>query len=140
MRKKAIILAIISIVYIIGFPLLKNKVLDARYTIVLEVTGEANALSKGTEIWIDSIYRDGAVVDITKLALDAGWENRVRLFNPGTEAGKWFIVIRSKKNTRIDFVTHPYSGIVRITDYEGNVSEFDLYSEEEDTKSLILNY
>ena len=85
MRKKAIILAIVSIIYIIGFPLLKNKVLDARYTIVLEVTGEANGQSKGTEIWIDSIYRDGAAVDFTKLALDRGWENRGRLFYRDSE-------------------------------------------------------
>ncbi len=140
MRKKAIILAIVSIIYIIGFPLLKNKVLDARYTIVLEVTGEANGQSKGTEIWIDSIYRDGAAVDFTKLALDRGWENRGRLFNAGTEAEKWSIVIRSKKDTRIDFVTHPYSGVVRVIDYRGNVTELDLYSEEEGTKSFILNY
>lgn len=140
MRKKAIILAIVSIIYIIGFPLLKNKVLDARYTIVLEVTGEANGQSKGTEIWIDSIYRDGTAVDFTKLALDRGWENRGRLFNAGTEAEKWSIVIRSKKDTRIDFVTHPYSGVVRVIDFRGNVTELDLYSEEEGTKSFILNY
>ena len=49
-------------------------------------------------------------------------------------------MIRSKKDTRIDFVTHPYSGVVRVIDYRGNVTELDLYSEEEGTKSFILNY
>ncbi len=140
MRKKAFILAIISIIYIIGFPVLKNKVLDAKYTIILEVTGEANELSRGTEIWIDSIYRDGEAVDLTKLPLNAGWENRGRLFNPGTEAAEWSIVIRSKEDTRIDFVTHPYSGMVRVIDYKGNAVELDLYSEEEGTKSFTLDY
>lgn len=140
MRKKAIILAVISIIYILGFPLLKNKVLDARYTIIIEIAGESNPLSKGTEIWIDSIWQDHEETDLSSFALGADWENRGRLFNPGIESSEWRIVIRSKENTRIDFVTHPFSGVVRIIDYRGNVTELDLYSGEEGRKSFILNY
>lgn len=140
MRKKAFILAIISIVYIVGYPLLKNKVLDAKYMIEISITGESCELSKGTEIWIDSIWMDGAEVDLSGLTLGEYWENRGRLFNPGTKPAEWTVLIRSKESTRIDFVTHPFSGKIRITDYQGNVTEMDLYSAEEGKKSFQLNY
>lgn len=133
MRKKVIIIAILSIIYIIGYPIFKEHVLDAPYMLVIDVTGEKNEASGGTEVWIDSILRDGKGIDINTLSLGEGWENRGRLFHTGEESVSWKFCVRSKEETVIIFVTHPYSGIVKITDSEGNTEEIDLYSPVEST-------
>lgn len=131
MRKKIIIFGILSIIYIVGFPFIKEHVLDAPYLLTIEVVGEKDENSGGTEIWLDSISKDGESMNLNTLPLGDNWENRGRIYNPGNERSCWKICIRSKKETVITFLTHPYSGIVKITDPEGNVEVINLYSSEE---------
>lgn len=139
MRKRIVVIAILSIIYIIGFPIFKEYVLDAPYIVIIEVTGEKNDQSGGTEVWIDGIYRDGEILDIGTLQLDKGWENRGRLFNTGEESSKWKLYIRSKEKTSITFVTHPYSGIVKVIDSKGKVEVIDLYSSVQGIYSYTVN-
>lgn len=139
MRKKIIIFGILSIIYIIGFPLFKQHVLDAKYNITVQITGNKNEASQGTEIWIDTIKKDGEAIDFSKLILSGNWENTGRLFNPGKEATEWSFVVRSKDMTEITFITHPYSGMVTITDGNGNVKEIDLYSPEQGEYKYLID-
>ena len=139
MRKKVIIVAILSIIYIIGFPVFKEYVLDAPYSFVIETTGEKNESSGGTEIWIDGIKKDGENVNLNTLKLGENWENRGRIFNSGEKSSSWKLCVRSKKATVITFVTHPYSGIVKITDSKGNTKAIDLYSPREEIYSYTVN-
>lgn len=139
MRKKVIIFAVLSIIYIIGFPIFKEYVLDAPYMLVIETTGEKNETSSGLEIWIDGILKDGTSLDINTLRLGKGWENRGRLFNTGEKSSSWKLCVRSREKTVITFVTHPYSGIVKITDPEGNTEVIDLYSSVEGTYSYTVD-
>ena len=131
MRKKITIFGILSIIYIIVFPFVKEYVMDAPYKLVIEIEGEKNENSKGTEIWINSISRDGEFLDLNNVFLGEGWEIRERIFNTGEKCTSWKIYIRSKQETVITFVKHPYSGIVKITDPEGKTEIIDLYSPEE---------
>lgn len=140
MRKKVIIIAILSIIYIIGFPIFKDHVVDAPYTVWIETTGEKNESSGGTEIWIDSIQRDDKTLALNTIFLGNGWENPGRLFHAGAEQTKSRLVVRSKEATVITFVTHPYSGKVKVTDSQGNVETIDLYSAEEGTLEYTISY
>lgn len=140
MRKKVIIIAILSIIYIIGFPIFKEKVIDAPYTVLIETTGEKNEASGGTEIWIDGIQKDGEEVALSSVFMGNGWENRGRLFHVGAEQTKSKLIVRSKEKTVIKFVTHPYSGKVKVTDLQGNTETIDLYSAEEGTLEYTISY
>lgn len=131
MRKKIKFFILLSLIYIIGFPFLKEYVLDAPYMFVIEITGEKNEASGGTEIWIDSVLRDGVELEMNGLHLGEGWENRGRLFHRGDKSTDWKLCIRSREQTVITFVTHPYSGIVKIKGPKGNTATVDLYSPEE---------
>lgn len=138
MKKKIIIFGILSVIYILGFPLLKHHVIDAKYKITIQTTNEKNKSSKGTEVWINSIKKDEKLVDLTTVILEDNWENRGRLYNPGNVEGEWSFVIKSKDKTTITFITHPYSGIVSITDGRGNSTELDLYSEEQNELEFVI--
>lgn len=138
MKKKIIIFGILSVMYILGFPLLKHHVLDAKYKITIQTTNEKNKSSKGTEVWINSIKKDEELVDLTTVILEDSWENRGRLYNPGNVEGEWSFVIKSKDKTTITFITHPYSGSVIITDGYGNSTELDLYSEEQGELEFVV--
>ena len=130
MRKKIIIFGILSIIYIVGFPFIKEYMLDAPYLFTV-VVGEKDEKSSGTEIWLDNISKDGESLDLNTLPLGDNWENRGRIYNPGSEKSRWKICIRSRKETVITFLTHPYSGVVKITDPKGNIEIINLYSPEE---------
>lgn len=140
MRKKILIILVVSVIYILFFPIFKNEVLDARYVISIEVLAGASGQSRGSEVWIDAIRKDGEIINLAEVPLDGNWENRGRLFHAGEENELWEIVVRSKNTTTITFITHPYSGRVRITDYKGRVQELDLYSEKEGTVEYRLEY
>ena len=116
MRKKILIILLVSVIYILFCPILKNEVLDARYVISIEVLAGVSGQSQGSEVWIDAIRKDGELINLAELPLDGNWENRGRLFHSGEESELWEIEVRSKNTTTITFITHPYSGRVRITD------------------------
>ncbi len=133
MKKKLLIFLVISIAYILIFPYVKTNIIDKKYIFEIEATGEKNKKSNGTEVWIDSIEADGKEMNMSNLSLTTSWENRGRLYNPGT-AGTLKVIIRGK-NIQINFIQHPYSGIVKVKDPNGNVKKIDLYSDEQKSYS-----
>lgn len=131
MEKKIKIFLLLSIVYIVIFPLFKNYVLDRDYYVRLIAEGTKNEKSLGTEVWIDGIYVDGEMYDFSQLELpQQGWELLGRVFNPGTEQDVLDVKIKYKETLEIVFVTHPYSGKVSVVN-KADKKEFDLYSSEE---------
>ena len=133
MKKKLLIFLVISIAYILIFPYVKTNIIDKKYIFEIAATGEKNNKSNGTEVWIDSIEADGKEMNMSNLSLTTSWENRGRLYNPGT-AGTLKVIIRGK-NSQINFIQHPYSGIVKVKDPNGNVKKIDLYSDEQKSYS-----
>lgn len=131
MRNKIIFFYIFSIIYIIVFPTLKNRVLDKPYYVSFIVDGAKNESSKGTEVWIDCIYTDGEIYDLSKFVLsESDWTYTGRVFCPGNEPSVLETKIPYKKTLEIVFITHPYSGNVKVIN-NSNENVIDLYSPEE---------
>ncbi len=139
LKRKIFYCILLSILFIIVFPIIKNKVLDKKYTVYIETTGDKNDLSKGTEIWIDSISKDGVLVANESIALQNGWEFNGRIFSPGNKKYKLKLNIRYRKNAKIKFIKHEYSGIVNIIDGNGNKLTVDLYSSKQEIYEYDLN-
>lgn len=138
MKKKITIFFVLSVIYIIFFPMLKNNVLDKDYYVQFTVDGSRNGASNGTEIWITNIYADGKPYDMSKIYVgDSDWTYDGRLFNAGTDSSVLETKIKYKDTLEIEFIAHPYSGVVQVT----NMSEtktVDLYSSEEGKISCIF--
>lgn len=137
MRRKVIIIAILSIIYIIIFPVIREFFIEAPYTFTIEAMGQKNEDSGGTEVWIDGVYRDGERLGIEEIRLSDGWENVGRIYSSGEDNSSLKICIKSKEETVIVFVTHPYSGLVKITNPEGDTEIIDLYSSTDGIYSYV---
>ncbi len=131
MKKKILIFGVVSAIYIIFFPFLYHKVFYKQYIIEIIPTCEKNKESLGNEVWINRIIIDGEESDLSQYILADGWENRGRLFSTGITESNLILEIHAKETIVIEFVSHPYSGIVKLQDYNGNVDTVDLYSDTE---------
>ncbi len=134
MKKKFIIFFIISFIYIIFFPILKEKVLDKDYYFTLETQCLKNDKSFGTEVWLDHIEVDGKEYDMSKIVRPEGWEYNGRLYSTGEVPASLTTVIKYKHSIKFVFIKHPYSGIVIFTGF-GQKCSIDLYSDEQETFS-----
>ena len=134
MKKKFIIFFIISFIYIVFFPILKEKVLDKDYYFTLETEGLKNDKSLGTEIWLDHIEVDGKEYDMSKIVRPEGFEYNGRLYCTGEVPASLTTVIKYKHSIKFVFIKHPYSGIVIFTGF-GQKCSIDLYSDEQETFS-----
>lgn len=135
MKKKILILGILSIIYILFFPFFFNNVIYKRYTIQISSIGEKDIVSKGTEIWINRILVDGKETDLSKYLLDDGWEYNGRIFSAGNTESTFTLKLHAKEKIEIEFVTHPYSGIIQIQNYDKSIDTINLYS---NTESYII--
>ncbi len=137
MRKKIIVVAVLSAAYVIFFPLFREWVINQRYGFEFIVSGEKNEASLGTEIWVDSVLADGEVCDLSRFAQGDGWEQRGRVFHPGAKAGRHTVIFPYKESLEIVFIKHPYSGVIRVK-HKGVTRTIDLYSEEEETTGILF--
>ena len=138
MKNKIIVFFILSFIYILLFPTFKERVLEKDYFIEFRTNGEKCDASLGTEIWIDAIVVDGALYDLATIDLgESNWEHVGRIFNSGEEAAVLNIKVPYKKTLEIIFVTHPYSGIIEVTNQK-QTKEINLYSSDQGTVSCIF--
>lgn len=137
MRKKIIVFAVLSAVYIIFFPMLREWIVNERYGFEFIVSGEKNEESLGTEIWLDAVLADGEMCDLSRFALGDGWEQQGRIFNPGMEPGRHTVVFPYGERVEFVFIKHPYSGVIQVK-HKGETRKIDLFSEKEETVSMIF--
>lgn len=136
MKKKIVILGIVSVIYIIFFPFIYNNMIHKQYVIEISPACDKNEKSFGNEVWINRIIIDGRNSELSQYILDDGWENRGRLFSAGNTKNILILKIHAKEKITIEFISHPYSGIVKVRDYNGNENIIDLYSDIEGTTSI----
>jgi hypothetical protein len=109
------------------------------HTLEIIATGQKNALSQGSEVWISGLFTpDGNQVPVTDFSLVGDWEIRdgvplsyknqpAQLYWKGKPSGSLKLVLLS----------HPWSGKVNII-WDGREELVDLYSSTGDKKEMLL--
>lgn len=120
---------------LVGILFMKNysDIKEEMLQIEVIISGEKNNLSNGTEARILKIEIDGIEKDLEQFLIeqnDFKYENEMLL---GYE-GRFFFSIKKTSNVGIQFLKHPWSGIVQIKiDSIGINEKIDLYHSENDT-------
>jgi hypothetical protein len=95
--------------------------------LVVEATGEKNPEAKDSEVWLKILRADGSQVDPKEFILQGPWENRdgtVLSFQQQPAELRWQKPVGPA--VYIHFISHPWSGIVRIT-WKGKQQRLDLF-------------
>lgn len=136
MKKKILVFFLISIIYIIFFPLFLNNVIYHQMEVEITSGYGKNEKAEGTEVWIDQIIIDGEPISLDTIPLNGDWTYTGRIFSGGKEKSMLKIFIRYKKSISINFIKHPYSGMVRVrTTHKDNV--LDLYDENQSIQEYV---
>lgn len=140
MRKKIVNFAVISVLFILFFPMARKSIIE--YTtnyccFVLETTAEKNSESNGSEVWVDGIIVDGIEVDLSTIELEKGWESNGRIYSNGDSKYSLNINLEYKESVQIRFIKHPYSGVVNIISGDKKQT-IDLFSETEMTEIYTI--
>ena len=140
MRKKIVVFIIISVLFILFFPMARKCIVE--YSInnccfVLETTGKKNSESNGYEVWIDGIIVDGKDVDLSTIELDEGWGANGRIYSNGDTKYSLKVNLGYKESVQIRFIKHPYSGVVDVITENKNQT-IDLFSETEMTEIYTI--
>lgn len=135
MRKRIIILGIISVIYVCFFPIIRNNVIYNQIDLEIASGYGKNPISLGTEVWIDHIDVDGKTMDLSTIQLADGWNWNGRIYADGSQIVKQRLHFQYLHNISIYFVKHPYSGYARVT-VSDKQEDIDLFAESE----TILEY
>ncbi|MGO4693579.1 DUF6020 family protein [Paenibacillus sp. 2TAB26] len=141
-RKNMIILIssslFFSILLHVTIPM-KSSTLGKQTSIEVTVLSEKNDLASGTEVWFNSLYKDGSKVDWENITFSENWvlkDNVVQYAVQSGETIKWDGKVNG--NVSLEFVNHAWSGKVRIS-VDGNSEIVDLYNAEGVTKTFNYN-
>lgn len=133
MKKKMYNFVIMSVLFILIFPVIRTKIEEELYNncnIIIETMGINNSKSNGKEVWIDGISVDGKDIDLSTLKLEKGWESVGRVYSIGDSKYCLKIEAQYKNKIEIRFIKHPYSGIVKVV-FGDKEKILDLFAEEE---------
>ena len=115
--------------------LLYNSLISQKTYIVLNATGDNNVESNGSEIWITSLIIDNITYDLSKYESSDWIILEDSLFsNNGTTT----IILNHYKTLQMNFVAHPWSGIIEITTPSETI-QYDLYRNFEEEQEFIIN-
>lgn len=106
---------------------------------VIEVSGGKNNESLGTEVRILDIQINNVSMDLEQYSVEAGDFQYVDGMLLGYD-GSLTLQLQATDTVLIRFLKHRWSGIVNITDTEGNFSSQDLYSENDDVSEFLYEF
>ena len=131
MKNRLLIFSVISLLIIFLYPSIRNNFLVKQCNLNIQTLNDKNTDAKGTEVWIDSISVDGEIIPNNSIKLTDGWEVPNRLFSAGNGSFELLINFEYKDSIVITFITHPYSGKIKIKNDEKE-EVIDLYSKSQD--------
>ncbi|CAB3889258.1 hypothetical protein [Achromobacter deleyi] len=108
-------------------------------TIRVEATGDKSMRSKGSEVWFYGAFSvsDGRRIPWDQVELDASWLQRGDAYvAPGDKPSTATLTYRGA--TRLEFGSHPYSGVVLVK-WGENQKKINLYSSATTTKPLTID-
>ncbi len=129
-KNKAILIfaAFLAVWLILTYPLTVH-VPKTGTALYIEPLNEKNALSKGTEVWIDAIYVDGNRVNVHDVVSGAaGWEARGDGICCTGGSGLLRVQTDVDHEIKVVFIKHPWSGKVKVRFVNGPTKILDLYS------------
>jgi hypothetical protein len=105
-----------------------------RDNIQIEATGQRNSASQGNEVWLLAVQSDSAEpYDLDQVKHDGQWLKRANDATPTghclVSSGKAYAFVPSEPDVSLLFMTHPWSGKVRIG-YHRQQLEVDLYNKD----------
>lgn len=110
-------------------------------TLELTATGEKNASSAGSEVWVFEVAADGDPVALTEFTLDGSWVLTddgalLSALQLGAESATW--VGRAAEGIVVVALTHPYSGVVELS-WGDETQRVDLYGVEGAQRAIELS-
>lgn len=108
-------------------------------TIEIQATGGKDGNSKSTEVWFYGAFRvsDGMKIPWDQFVIDSAWEKRGDI-HVSYKTQPTIAQLRYEEPIRLDFGSHPYSGVVNIT-WKGNSQNINLYSKSSEVKRIIID-
>jgi|GEM_PF-4712945 len=141
-RKAKIALSFVFIIlfsYWFIYQPVKPFISEAHYDVSITATGRHNLAASGSEIWLLAA-RDGAKSGVLlQNIVGPGWEFRedALIYHTQQPATISWNGIAQGDELQLEFLSHPWSGIVQIYMY-GNTKEVDLYSEKNDKITISI--
>lgn len=123
----------------IPFPIPNTSLFSNAHSIEIINTGNKDPLAKGNEVWVNGLYLPGGkIVPYSDFIFGNGWEYKegVPFSNQKNSVLSWKGKVSG--NLILSFVSHPWSGIVRVT-FDGNSQDINLYSENGFPKEVNLS-
>ena len=100
---------------------------------------QKNSLSKGSEVWIDSILMDNEILDLEQFKdINEGWEFNGRVNYHNNTLSTYTIPISAINNLQLNLIKHPYSGICSV-EFNNYKETLDLYSVNEEIFNIDLS-
>jgi hypothetical protein len=132
-----IVAAFLAVWLILTYPLIV-RMPGAGAALYIESLNEKNALSKGTEVWIDAIYIDGRKVKIDDVVSDSNdWKVRDEVIYCAGRPASFRVHADVDHEIKVVFIKHPWSGKVKVRFVNGASEILDLYSGTTGTAELV---
>ena len=104
----------------------------------ITATGEKNAASLGSEIWINEVQADGVKQDLAKITLYKGWAmQQENLVYSGSKPSTITWRMPNVREVTLSFGRHNYSGTVKII-AGGVETQADLYSSVGNQRNAVV--
>ncbi len=138
-KNKAVlaVAAFLAVWLILTYPLIVHMP-GSGTALYVESLNEKNALSQGTEVWIEAIYVDGNRINVHDVVSGlAGWEIRDKVIRCTTGTGPLRVQTNVEREIKIVFIKHPWSGKAKVRFVNGATEVLDLYSGTTDSVELV---
>jgi hypothetical protein len=108
-------------------------------SIEIRATGSKDKNSKSAEVWFYGAFRvgDDKKIPWSHFAIDSSWEKRDDI-HVSYKTQPNIATLKYEEPLRLDFGSHPYSGIVSIK-WRGNTENINLYSKNNEVKSITID-
>ena len=141
--KWPVIFALVTALTIIFYSRMMISFPQEEIGVKIVATGEKNEKAQAAEIWIKSIKVDDESVNLETIWHDNVWqynqEANTLVASPQDEMSEIQFSCKDAGLITIEFYKHEWSGIVEISDTNGNNDRIDLYDSESGEETYYLS-
>jgi len=123
----------------LAIPLPMPPPLATNHTLEIIATGKKNPLSQGKEVWVIGLFLpNGKQIPPSEFTLKGDWEIRDGIpLSYKNQPSQLYWQGRAAGDLRLVFVSHPWSGKVKVI-WDGQEEVVDLYSSIAETKEILV--
>lgn len=139
--KLLIIIICLTISVIVSYFMPLHETVNNSITkLTFTATGNKNQNSKASEVWIRGLQINEINIPLNSLIGEGGWQLKGEsIVSYKNQPVSFSINLKTDDNVKINFLSHAWSGIVKVN-YQGQERITDLYSSNEDLTTVSFNH